>query len=79
VLLQARCVAAVEGDSRDTFLVGTAAPKGVRDSGADGRPCNDLHLLELNADAVRCRLRAAWRGAAASCDAGACARLRAHA
>jgi hypothetical protein len=40
---------------------------------------NDLHLLVLNADAVRCRLRAAWRGAAASCDAGACARPCAHA
>ena len=49
----------VEGDTRDTFLVGTAAPKGVRASTEDSRPCNDVHLLELNADTVRGRPRAA--------------------
>ena len=51
---QARCVAAVEGDSaRDTFLVGTVAPKGVRDNTENrSLPCNDVHLLELKHDAV---------------------------
>lgn len=50
---QARCLAAVVGDStRDSFLVGTVSRKGVRDNTANtGLPCNDVQLLQLNADA----------------------------